>query len=209
MAKDVDLLSYWMPILRGLKEFKEIAKVEEIELKLILEAIDRTLDNMFIETADEYGIKRFEKMMGIYPADEDNLEQRRLNLLVKWGDKVPYTYRTLYDRLYSLCGSEDKFRIVEHYEQYLIEIVTHLGVNGALDAVQDFLVEMLPCNMILDLTNILNEGSTAVGIRPVTIATTAFSYHITNDIKGNVSGTDKCVVIANPVISTANVLTIN
>lgn len=209
MAKEVDLLNYWMPVLKQLREFKGIAKTEEIELKLILEAIDRTIANMFIETSDEYGIERFEKMMSIYPDDEDDLEQRRLNVLIKWGDKVPYTYKTLYDRLYSLCGSKDKFSIVEHYEEYLIEIITHLEVKGALDTVQDLLAEILPCNLVLDLTNILNESSTTVGIRPVTIATTAFSYLITNDIKGNVSGTDKCIVIANPVLSTANVLTIN
>ena len=56
MAKEVDLLSYWMPLLRQLKEFKEIANTEEPELRYILAAIDRTLANMFIESADEYGI---------------------------------------------------------------------------------------------------------------------------------------------------------
>lgn len=60
MAREIDLLGYWMPVLRQLKEFKEIAKAETPELKYILEQIERTLNNMFIETADEYGIKRFE-----------------------------------------------------------------------------------------------------------------------------------------------------
>lgn len=209
MAKEVDLLSYWMPILRQLKEFREIAKAEEPEIKRILEAIDRTLDNMFIETADEYGIGRFEDMVGIYPDAEESLEQRRLNLLVKWCDQVPYTYKTLYDKLYAICGDADKFSIVERYDEYLIEIITHLGVKGALDTVQDFLIEMLPCNLVLDLSNILDAGSTTVGIRPVTLANTAFSYLITNDIKASVSGTDRCVVVAKPVMSAASVLTIN
>ena len=62
MAREIDLLGYWMPVLRQLKEFKEIAKAETPELKYILEQIERTLNNMFIETADEYGIKRFEDM---------------------------------------------------------------------------------------------------------------------------------------------------
>ena len=83
MAKEVDLLSYWMPILRNLKEFKEIAKAEEPEIIALLEAIDRTKYNMFIETADEYGIERFENMMGIYPEAGDTLETRRFNVLVK------------------------------------------------------------------------------------------------------------------------------
>ena len=63
MAREIDLLGYWMPVLRQLKEFKEIAKAETPELKYILEQIERTLNNMFIETADEYGIKRFEDIM--------------------------------------------------------------------------------------------------------------------------------------------------
>lgn len=67
MAREIDLLGYWMPVLRQLKEFKEIAKAETPELKYILEQIERTLNNMFIETADEYGIKRFEDMWGYLP----------------------------------------------------------------------------------------------------------------------------------------------
>ena len=74
MAREIDLLGYWMPVLRQLKEFKEIAKAETPELKYILEQIERTLNNMFIETADEYGIKRFEDMMGIYPEAGASLE---------------------------------------------------------------------------------------------------------------------------------------
>lgn len=77
MAREIDLLGYWMPVLRQLKEFKEIAKAETPELKYILEQIERTLNNMFIETADEYGIKRFEDMMGIYPEAGASLETRR------------------------------------------------------------------------------------------------------------------------------------
>ena len=100
MAKEVQLLSYWMPILRNLKEFKEIAKSEEPEVKRLLEEIDTTLDNLFIETADEYGIKRFEKMMGITPSEGDTLETRRFKALLKWSDKVPYTEEVLKSQYY-------------------------------------------------------------------------------------------------------------
>lgn len=181
MAKEIDLLRYWMPILRNIKEFKEIAKTEEPELRYILEAIDRTLSNMFIETADEYGIKRFEDMMGLYPNKGDSLETRRFNVLIKWNDKVPYTDKELYNRLLSLCGGADKFEITEKYKEYLIEIVTHLGVNGAFDAVTNLLEEMLPCNIVLDLKNIIEAKKTtlfSVGV----VTCTAMRYLITNDI---------------------------
>lgn len=147
MAKEVHLLNYWMPMLRNLKEFKEIANTEEPELRYILEAIDRTLNNLFIETADEYGIERFESMMGIIPDAEDGLETRRFRVLTLWNDYIPFTRSELYKRLLSICGSDDAFELVERYEEYILELYTHLGVSGAFDMVLETLEEMLPCNL--------------------------------------------------------------
>ena len=207
MAKEVNLLSYWMPILRNLKEFKEISKAEEPELKYLLEAIDRALGNMFIETADEYGISRFEKMLGINPSDEDNLELRRLNVQINWNNKVYYTYKELCNRLSILCGGEDNFSIVKHFEEYWLEITTNLGVKGSFDVVSEFLAEILPCNLVLNLKNVLTESSAVTSIRTVGVTTTAMRYFITNDIKEKVSTTDGFKV-ASPV-STASVITLN
>ena len=81
MAREIDLLGYWMPVLRQLKEFKEIAKAETPELKYILEQIERTLNNMFIETADEYGIKRFEDIEEIKGVLAEIWRLQRLSLL--------------------------------------------------------------------------------------------------------------------------------
>lgn len=153
MAKEVDLLSYWMPLLRNIKEFKEIANTEEPELRYILAAIDRTLANMFIETADEYGIKRYEDMMGIVPDEEDTLDTRRFRVLTLWNDYVPYTKSELYKRLVSICGSESEFELIEKYTEYIVELYTHLEVSGAFDMVLSALEEMLPCNIVVVYEN--------------------------------------------------------
>lgn len=177
MAKEVDLLSYWMPILRELKEFKEIANTEEVELTYLLEAIDNTLNNMFIETADENGIKRFEDMMGIYPDEEADLDLRRINVQLKWNNTASYTDKELYNSLLMFCGSEDNFSIVNNYEEYLIDITTGLGVRDSFDTVTKFLKEVLPCNLVINLKNVLKETSvTPVNIIGVT--TTAKKYTI-------------------------------
>lgn len=181
MAKEVNLLSYWMPILRQLKEFKEIAKTEEPELKYILEAIDHTLNNMFIDTADEYGIKRFEDMMGIYPEVGATLEIRKHNVLVKWSDMVPYTDNELYNKMISLCGDVSKFQIIERYNEYTIDIATHLEVAGEFDDVALLLKEMLPCNLVLNLSNTIEAIKTSLLSFGV-VTCTAMAYEITNDI---------------------------
>lgn len=180
MAKGVDLLSYWMPVLRKIKEFKKIAKAEEPELRYLLEACDRALSNFFIPTADEYGISRFEKMMGIFPDEGEDLETRRFNILIKWNDKVPYTDKELYNRLLSLCG-KGKFSITPHYEDYAIDITTEVGIKGAYDAITTLILDMLPCNLVLTLENLIKAQKTT----PLTVGvalSTAMSYQITNDI---------------------------
>ena len=147
MAKEVQLLSYWMPILRNLKEFKEIAKSEEPEVKRLLEEIDTTLDNLFIETADEYGIKRFEKMMGITPSEGDTLETRRFKALLKWSDKVPYTEEVLKSLLEVLCGA-DGFTIKIDYSKYNVVVKLALGTEANAKAVSELLERVTPANMV-------------------------------------------------------------
>lgn len=184
MAKDVILLNYWMPVLRKLKEFREIAKAEEPELRYILEAIDRTLNNMFINTADEQGIKHFESMLGIYPEAGDSLEMRRFRVLAKWNDNVPYTFKELYNRLLALCGGDiSSFDIIEHFNEYWIEVQTHLGVSGAFEEVTDLLEEMLPANLVLSLKNTVPEKPTITPLYFGVAVCTAMRYLLTNDIK--------------------------
>lgn len=186
MAKEVNLLSYWMPVLRQIKELKEIAKAEEPELVYLLEACDRALNNMFITLADEYGIERFERMMGIFPDENEDLETRRFNVLIKWNDKAPYTEKELFNRLLSLCGSEDNFTIDPQYNDYTINISTELGIKGAFDAVTRLLQDMLPCNLVLILNNYLRESKETPLYGWVTLST-AMVYQITNDINSTVA----------------------
>lgn len=207
MAKEVDLLSYWMPLLRQLKEFKEIANTEEPELRYILAAIDRTLANMFIETADEYGIKRYEDMMDIVPDEEDTLDTRRFRVLTLWNNYVPYTKSELYKRLVSICGSESAFELEENYDEYWIKVITHLGVNGAFELLSDTFKEILPCNLVLEFENLLLEASKITPLYVGCVCTTALHYCITHDIQKRVTNGGKPVVATSANVATT--ITIN
>lgn len=181
MAKDVDLLSYWMPFLKNLKEFKEIAKTEEPELRYILTAIERALANFFIDDADEWGIKRFEEMMGIIPNVGDSLEVRRHRIFIRWTDYIPFTDPVLYRRLLEICGLEDAFEIERHYKEYWIRIVTHITAADIYELVSAMIDEMIPCNLVLDYENIL-ETLTSNTLYVGEICCTSMRYQITDDI---------------------------
>ena len=131
MRDNVQIIKYWIKELRRVAEFKEIAKTEDIEFLRLYGETDRALKNLFIETADEYGVKRLEKVAGIYPDSEDTLEQRKARLYVYWNDKEPYTEGELRNRLESLCGAGN-YEIDSDYRNFLIRIITNVGGYGIL-----------------------------------------------------------------------------
>lgn len=147
MVKAVDLLSYWMPTLRNLKEFQEIAKAEEPELIALLEAVDMSLNNMYIETADESGIEKFEKILGIFPAEGESLDTRRFRVQTKWNDQLPYTEEELRGRLSVLCG-EGGYTLDISYATYEINVKVAIYNKDALPLVVELMDNIVPCNMV-------------------------------------------------------------
>lgn len=152
---DVNLINYLIPKLKAIKEYIEITKSEDVELNNLLIALDTTLDNMFIQTADEAGISRFEKLMGIKPATGEALDDRRFNVATKWVDEIPYSEAVLNNTLTLLCG-EEGYRLVKDYAQYKIDILINLGKSDQFDAVVNKLSDMMPCNLIYNVMLMYN-----------------------------------------------------
>lgn len=174
MSKDVNLLSYWFPILRGLKEFKEIAKAEEPELKLLLDELERLFGNAFIETADEYGISRFEKIMGITPLGDDTLEDRRFKVQVKWNETSRYTLETLDSQIKVICG-EGGYSIKMDYAKYSLTVKVSLSNSKNIVIIQELLDKVVPANIITAVSSF----NTHIGLS-----------HLTHDYLSNYTHTE-------------------
>ena len=91
MTREIDLVSYLPPFLAEFKEIAVTLEAENPEFVLVWNAAERVLKNEFIETADEYGISRFEKLLHIFPSTEDTLESRRARVQIRWFSSIPYT----------------------------------------------------------------------------------------------------------------------
>ena len=100
----VELLKKLPVYHRNIYEFKQIAEAQTPELEALLNAIEFVLDNFYIDTATEYGINRFESIMGLTYEEGDTLETRRFRVLTKWNDQIPYTEEVLNELLTILCG---------------------------------------------------------------------------------------------------------
>lgn len=152
MTRNVDLVSYLPPFLTEFGELTTTLEAENPEFVLAWDGVDRVLRNEFIETADEYGISRFEKILNILPSKEDTLESRRARVLARWFTNVPYTIKALISKLQSLCG-ESSFSISTDYEFYKITIAVDLELFGQVDELDHIIESMIPCNIVTITTN--------------------------------------------------------
>lgn len=150
--KEINLLSYLPPFLREYEETKAALNAEDPEFKLLWEQAGKVLDSSFIDRADEYGIKRFEKLLGILPDADSDLEARRSVVKARWLSKLPYTYRMLLRQLGIICSGD--FSVSRSFEtDYFLRVVSHLRDYGKTLEVKKLLDEMIPANMRFDYYN--------------------------------------------------------
>lgn len=158
MIRDTDLVSYLPPFMAGFKEISAALKAENPEFVLVWKASERILQNEFIETADEYGISRFEKILKILPSTEDTLESRRARVRIRWLNTIPYTLNALIAKLIVLCGGNN-FTVIVRHRNYCVEIQTHLENFGKAEELDHIINEMIPCNMVVVSENKVDCGA--------------------------------------------------
>lgn len=153
MIREVDLASYLPGFMQSYKEPAAALEAENPEFAVIWDATNKVLYNHFISTADEYGISRFETILGIYPSEEDTVESRRSRIQSKWFDKIPYTWRVLLQKLTVLCGDSDFLLTHNFAEGYTLTIQTGLELYGQVEELENIINSIIPCNIIVHSKN--------------------------------------------------------
>lgn len=148
----VDLVSYLPHFLAEYKETNAALTAENPEFQITWNAAKRVLYNEFIETADEYGISRFEKLLKIFPTKEDTLESRRSRVRVRWFSFLPYVWRVFIQKLITLCG-ENNFTATKQFDFYQIDLDVNLELFGQVEELERLIETMIPCNMIVTANN--------------------------------------------------------
>lgn len=182
MTREIDLVSYLPPFLAEFKEIAVTLEAENPEFVLVWNAAERVLKNEFIETADEYGISRFEKLLHIFPSTEDTLESRRARVQIRWFSSIPYTWRVFIERLIAICG-ENNFTLTKHFaDGYLLELEVSLELYGQIEELERLIETMFPCNIAFIAKNSIHcfvEGFAFWGGGVCSVET----FFITNDEK--------------------------
>ncbi|MFI3236823.1 MAG: putative phage tail protein [Lachnospiraceae bacterium] len=207
MIREVNLVSYLPPFMQQYQEPVAALDAQDPEFLLVWNATDQILYNHFISTANEYGISRFEKILGIIPSDDDTIESRRSRVQSKWFNTIPYTFKVLLQKLTILCG-DTSFVLTKNFaENYTLQIETNLGLYGQVEELEYIIKTMIPCNIVIVSKNsipCISEGTVFFGGGLCVVN----NFMITNDFKEVFNVVGDASVIGGAV-HTDNIMTTN
>ena len=120
------------------------------------------LREVIVKTAEDYGLRRYEKIYGITRPAE-TLEARRMAILLKMNNRVAYTYKWLIQTLNEAIGAEN-YKITTDFNNYKMNIEIALNYTEAAELLKNDLVKQMPANIELDyrLTSKINCISGAI-----------------------------------------------
>ncbi len=156
--KQVDMMRKIPDVLKDVREIKALIDTENIEMNLLNAALALYLNNTFVETADSYGIGRWEAMLQIVPKLTDTLDERRFRVLSRINERLPFTIRSLEQQLATLCGPSG-YTVELLHEQYLLKVRVELTAKSKLEDVRAMLTRVVPANIVIDLDLRYNRHS--------------------------------------------------
>lgn len=158
----MNLIKYMPPFLKEVREFKKIFGAEDIQIEKLNNQINSMLREVIVKTAEDYGLRRYEKIYGITRPAE-TLEARRMAILLKMNNRVAYTYKWLIQTLNEAIGAEN-YKITTDFNNYKMNIEIALNYTEAAELLKNDLVKQMPANIELDyrLTSKINCISGAI-----------------------------------------------
>lgn len=150
-----NLIEYLPPVLQEFGEFKGLFKAEQKQIDELWEVIYGILNEAFIDTAENIGLKRWETILNITPLDTDTAEVRRMRIHARLVEDVPYTWNNLKKMLGSLCG-EDGYTLELKNKEYTLIIKVALTSKKMKEEVTAMCDRVVPANLILDIDLMYN-----------------------------------------------------
>ena len=145
------LKKYLPEFISNIKEFQQLDAAVSVEINKLRDKLLQLQDNQFIETANDEGLSRYEKMLSI-PYAED-VATRRFNILNKYNSTIPFTLTWLTNMLNTTLG-KGNFLLDMNYNQYTLTISVLALKEHLIETLYKDLRKKIPCNLVLNITTL-------------------------------------------------------
>lgn len=136
------ILNHYPPVIKQIKEIQQIAKAEDIEFSKLNVSINEVIRNMFVFTADETGVQRFEKLLGIKPKAGQSLDDRKIYILSMMNRRK----MSLSELMAMLSNYSEGITVLNDIAN--MEMIVEINTDaGSLEMLNSIIDEILPLNI--------------------------------------------------------------
>lgn len=138
-------------ILKRIPDIATIYAVNERQEAELDEAVEQLWNDIFLEDMGIDHIRRWENILKLEPLPDDSLEDRRYRIIAKLMEKLPYTRRTLRQKLDKLCP--DGYILTYSRSKYGVELRVFLTLDSEKKKpeVDSMLERVLPLDIFYDI----------------------------------------------------------
>lgn len=144
------IIDYLPPILAEIREFKELARTEDLQLEAIRNGLESLVNELYVTTAKSVGLSKWENILGITNTNTD-IEFRRFRILSRLNS---FSF-SLNQRLTALVG-KDNYKIDYYFKEYRLKVSITLSTKEYENEVKRMLDEVVPANLIIDFELLYN-----------------------------------------------------
>ena len=147
-SHETKLKEYLPEFIYNIKDIGVSAEAIDTQIKKVWYALNKAYANAFISTADEDGIKVFEKTLGITPDPGESLEDRREYALMMWNYSIPFTENYLKEYLAGVYG-EDGYTYSKNAQKSEIYVTVGSYDEDKTQRTKNVLRHMIPAHELL------------------------------------------------------------
>mgnify|MGYP003302192872 CR=1 FL=1 len=151
MNRDINLIDHLPTYLQEYRELQGITNAENPEFQSVCDATEIVKDNIFVLHTNETGIARYERMFGLQPAKNDNIQNRQAKVLERYTNTVVYTMRGFVERLNAICGAGN-YSVELIPDEYRINVLLDISVGKLVNTIGSMMGDMIPANMLCTYT---------------------------------------------------------
>lgn len=166
---DRKLIEYLPEFMRGFREIRFLTDRQQEQAETLWVSLDTIWNNQFIETLDEEGCARWEKMLKIRNKDTYTLAERRNKILSKMVEQRPFTMKSLKKTLTMLCGA-DGYSVELTPAEYILRVKIALASKNMYNDVKELVDKIVPANLIVDADLMYNQYGKVGGLTHARLA---------------------------------------
>lgn len=153
-SRNININNHLPLYVKNLEELKQITNTENPEILLLIEELEKVLNNFFVKTCDIKTVENYEKLLDIKVNPLISINTRKDNILFNMGSQIPFTKLNLENILNNKL--DNKYKINIKHEEFIIEIETYIFDANKKDFILRTLRKIIPANMIIQNNNILS-----------------------------------------------------